>query len=373
MQSKVLVVNADHAPMESVAVPGPHQIYRNAQVSVKTRISQRLQPNEIRVEMLYAGVCGTDTHLLTNHSETGYISCSAPCQIPPRGRVMGHEGVGRVIQVGPHIHHVKPGDYVTLESIVVCHSCKPCKAGKFNQCINAKLLGLEKDGVFSGIVDIPGMIAHDITALIKSEEDLQALACIEPASVAYVACRNANMMPGDVVLIFGAGPIGILSAMISKAAFGASQVHIVEPVPFRRQFARKWADYVYSQAAFFESDPLQIDIVLEASGALENINCALPKIKPNGSIVLLARSGGAFSIDHVDHMITNEISISGSRGHLGGAFSRILALYEHGKLSPGSIVTNIIQGLDQLCELFYEKERILNENCKVLVKIKDYI
>jgi len=367
-ESKMLVVQADYEPMKGVENPGSHQIYRNSRVSVQKRILGDLQPSDIRVEMLYAGVCGTDVHLLTNHSETGYICCSSPSEIPVTGRVIGHEGVGRVLATGANVQHVKPGNYITMESILVCNCCVPCKKGKFNQCFNAKLLGMEKDGVFGSVVDIPGMITHDITELIKSEQDLHALACIEPASVAYVACENAKITPGDVVLVFGAGPIGVLSAMISKEVFGASEVHIVEPVPFRREFAKQWADYVYNEEEFFTQSSQKVDIVFEASGCLENVNRVFRRINPNGSVVLLARMGETFFLEHVDHMITNEISIVGSRGHLCGAFSNILNLYKRGKISPADIITKIIHGQEELCALFNEKEQIINENCKVLVK-----
>ena len=371
VENAMVIVQADYEPMPGVEKPCPHQIYRHSRVSVQKRPLAELHPADIRVEMLYAGVCGTDVHLLTNNAQNGYICCSAPCDIPAGGRVMGHEGVGRVIAAGSYIQHVKPGDFITMESIMVCNACKPCKKGKFNQCAHAKLIGLEIDGVFGSVVDIPGMIAHDITALIKSEHDLQALACIEPASVAYVACENAKITPGDVVLIFGAGPIGVLAAMLSRDVFGASEVHIVEPVAFRRKFAEQWADKVYDEPEAFIHTSRRVDRVFEASGYLENVTRVFRKINPNGSVVLLARSGNPFFMEHVDHMITNEIAIVGSRGHLGGAFSNILSLYEREKISPGDIVTKILNGPEQLCALFNEKEKILNENCKILVKLSD--
>ena len=367
--SKMLVVQVDHEPIQGLNTHGPHQKYRNSRISVQEKTLGNLHSNDIRVEILYAGICGTDVHLVTNHPETGYICCSAPSEIPEQGRVMGHEGVGRVLAAGQNITHLKPGDYITMESIITCHHCDPCKKGKFNQCTEAKLLGMEKDGIFGSVVDIPGTIAHDISALVQNDEDLQALACVEPSGVAYVACENARVSPGDVVLIFGAGPIGLLTAMISKDIFGASEIHIVEPVSFRRDFARQWVDYVYDVEEYFSRKPSQIDIVFEASGAVENVNRSFRNLNPNGRVVLLARMGETFFLEHVDHMITNEISITGSRGHLGGAFSRIFKLYKAGRLPLGEIITKVIHGQEQLQDLFNEKEKILLENCKVLVKL----
>ena len=369
MESKVVVIHAEREPMVGVANPGPHQIYRNPRVSVEKRELGDLHPDEVRVEMIYAGLCGTDVHVVETNPDTGYILCSAPAEIPPEGRVMGHEGVGKVVEVGSHVHHIKPGAYVTFESIIVCHYCDVCRRGQFNQCRHARLLGLEKDGLFGTVVDVPSMLAHDVTRLSGSDKDLRATACVEPAGVAYVACQNGQIAAGDVVVIFGAGPIGLFSAMLSKTVFGASVVHVVEPVEFRRRLARKWSDHVYDVDEFFENCPELADVVIEASGYLDNINRIFRCMNANGHIVLLARSGAPLVMDSVDHMITNEVSLVGSRGHLGGAFVNILHLYENGRIPLDEIVTDVVSGPERLCDLLKSPERILQENCKVLVRL----
>ena len=84
METEVVVVHAERAPMKGVADPGPHQIYKNPQISVEQRTLQELAPDKIRVQMLYAGLCGTDMHLAERVPETGYIRnncgyCSNGC------------------------------------------------------------------------------------------------------------------------------------------------------------------------------------------------------------------------------------------------------------------------------------------------------
>lgn len=311
MESKVVVVHADRKPMKGVAYPGPHQIYRNPRVSVEERELDDLQPDEVRVEMIYAGVCGTDVHLVETNPETGYILGSAPAEIPPDGRIMGHEGVGRVVERGSNVRHVESGAYVTFESIIVCHYCDVCRRGQFNQCRHARLLGMEKDGLFGTVVDVPAMLTHDVTALTVTDNDLRAAACVEPAGVAYVACENTRVTAGDVVVVFGAGPIGVFSAMLSKVVFGASGVHVVEPVEFRRTLARKWGDCVYDVEEFFENPPQSVDVVIEASGEMNNVNRIFRRLNANGRVALLARSGASLKLDAVDHMITNAVSLVG--------------------------------------------------------------
>jgi threonine dehydrogenase-like Zn-dependent dehydrogenase len=82
----------------------------------------------------------------------------------------------------------------------------------------------------------------------------------------------------------------------------------------------------------------------------------------------LARSGDSLMLNNVDHMITNAISVIGSRGHLGGAFPAILSLYKNGRLPLEEIVTEVVRGPEALCDLLRSPEKIIHENCKILVK-----
>jgi len=369
MKSTVVVVHADKRPMEGIVNPGPHQIYVNPRVSVEARELGELHGDEIRVKMIYAGLCGTDIHLVETNPETGYVKCSAPARIPPEGRIIGHEGVGTVIEIGSHVRHVKVGDCVTFESIIVCHYCDVCRRGQFNQCRRARLLGMEKDGLFGTVVDVPSMLTHDVAELAQSDTGLKAATCIEPAGVAYVACENTHVSGCDVVVVFGAGPIGVLTAMLSKTVFGASHVYIVEPIKFRREFSKQWCDAVYDVEEFFAHPPRIIDVVIEASGQLDNINRIFSRINANGRIALLARSGMPLKLDTVDSLITNAISIVGSRGHLGGAFVKILSLCKNGRIPVDKIVTDVVNGPEELCKLLQSPQRIFEANCKVLVRL----
>lgn len=369
MKSKALLIKAVRDPMPEVQRPLPNQLYKHVQVYMEQRELPALHPLDIRLEMLYVGICGTDVHVTSNHPETGYISCSAPLSIPESGRVIGHEGVGRVIEAGSEVKHLSPGMIVTMESIIVCYRCPACRQGKFNQCENAELLGLEKDGLLGNVVDVPASIAHDISGFIRDERDLIAAAAVEPAAVAYVGCENARIRPGDCVVVFGAGPIGVFAAMLSKRVFGAAKVLIVEPNEFRRTFSRKWADEVYSVEQFFAGIEGPVDVVIEASAILDNVTRVFPYINANGRVVLLGRKGIPLHIEHVDHMITNEISIVGSRGHLGGAFHRVMKLHQTGIIRLDDAMTRIVHGIDDMAELLRKPTVIERENCKVMVQM----
>jgi threonine dehydrogenase-like Zn-dependent dehydrogenase len=320
--------------------------------------------------MVYAGLCGSDVRAATADPETGYVVGSTPLAVGPEGRVLGHEGVGRVVEAGSGVTHLRPGTLVTFESILRCHRCDPCRRGDFNQCERAVLLGMERDGLFATVADVPALLAHDVTDLARSEAGLRASACVEPASCAFVACSSCRVGAGDRVVVFGAGPIGLFGAMLCRTAFGAASVHVVEPVPFRRDLAARFADEVHDVEEFFARPPPgPIDVVVEASGDLGNVDRALPLLGPNARVALLARSGRPLSISRVDHLITNNVTVFGSRGHLCGAFSAVLRLVRAGRLPLEEAVTAVVDGLDGLCETLADPSLVAERNGKVLARL----
>jgi threonine dehydrogenase-like Zn-dependent dehydrogenase len=319
--------------------------------------------------MLYVGVCGTDLHLLQHDEQTGYVQTSAPAYIPPLGRVIGHEGLGEVLAVGENVRNLTAGNLVAFASIIACMRCDICLRGAFNQCRNSKLLGMQADGLFGTIIDVPASIAFDVTHIVKTEQDMRALACAEPAAVALLACEKAKVSAGDRVTIFGGGPIGMYCAIMCKEILGASRVTLVEPVSIRRRLAERWCHCVYDIGEYFADSPRPTDVVIEASGDLSMISRVFPRIGPNGRVILLGRLGMPLVIDAVDHMITQAISIKGCRGHLGGAFARALALYHAGVLPLDAIITAEISSLDALFDQLKTPTTIATTQCKVVAQL----
>lgn len=375
MINEVLSVCAEYDPMPNVVNPGPHQTYKDSQIIIENRALNDLDPNQIRVKMLFAGICGTDVHAVEHDPVTKYIKCSAPLSFPKTapGRIIGHEGVGLVVAAGKNISHIKKGAYVSFESIEVCYHCAYCRQGAFNQCENAKLLGLERDGLFGSVVDVPASIAHDISPYVQSDNDLKAFALLEPAAVAYVACENANIIPGNKVLVFGAGPIGLLAGFFAKRLFGASYVEMIEPLAFRRELAKRVIRTVYGVDEFFDNSCIRFDVVIEASGQVGNINRVLRRINACGRVILLARSGQKLTIEAMDHLITNAIYIKGSRGHLGGAFNKLISIYAQDRslFLSDDIITSELGSLAALKRILENSDQILGKNCKVLIKFNE--
>jgi D-xylulose reductase len=366
--STALVVHAERDP-QPVRAPGPHQTYRWPRTAIESRPIGPLGSDEIRVEMLLAGVCGTDLHVVRADPASGYILGSAPLDIGSDGRVLGHEGVGRVLEAGTAVADLKPGRIVTFESLVTCQTCASCRRGDFNHCRRARLIGLERDGLFRTVVDLPASIAHDVTDLSGTPEGLAGACCVEPAACACVAARVARVRPGDRVVVFGAGPIGLFAAMLCRTAFGAATVDVVEPLPRRRQVAAAWADRCFEGEEFFTQHEDEVDVLIEASGDAGNVDRAFDVLAPRARVVLLGRSGRPLTLSRVDRMITNGITIAGARGHLGGAFEDVLRLYRAGRVPLHEAVTGVVDRLEGIVRELAAPVALEHRHVKLLARL----
>ena len=367
---KAIFLDAEYSPVPGIINPQTHQIYRNPKLGIKSNQLGSIPPGCLRLQMVYVGICGTDIHVSTADPMTQYVQSSAPAYLHEGGRILGHEGVGKILGVASDVMNFIEGQLVAFESIWSCGHCESCRKGRFNQCCNAKLLGMEIDGIFGDIVDLPASLAFDVTEFQNSSGGLIASACLEPAGAAYLACLNAKLQPGERVVVLGGGPIGLLTAMLCKLAFGASKVCLVEPLDFRRQFASEWADVCFTEDEFL-CDSSEFDVLIDAAGAMDLVAAAIIKMSSGARVGLLARNGRGLMLDKVDLLITRNISIFGSRGHLGGLYEQLSRLYLSGQFPMHRIITKVINGLDELLEHIVDPQVVTQQNCKVICRITE--
>jgi (R,R)-butanediol dehydrogenase/meso-butanediol dehydrogenase/diacetyl reductase len=345
--------------------PGAKARYRFPRIQIENALLGEVPANSARIKLKYAGICGTDVHLLESDPVTGQMNSSVPAQIPAGGRVLGHEGCGQVVAVGSNVSHVGVGDFVSFESIYSCKVCTQCRRGKFNQCMNSRLMGTQFDGVFSDLADVENSMLVNVSELSHSEQLLRSAACLEPAGVAFLACQNAGLSSSDRLVILGAGPIGYFSAMIGRVLFGVQRIAVVEPEQFRRTHVRGWVDEVFSIEEYLDSSD-DFDAAIETSGDMRMLARTVGRIGPNGRLALLARSGQPLIFDFMDHLITNNITLVGSRGHLGGILETLIPFVRDGRLPLGEAVTEIVSGIDGLFDRLSKSGSLKGEQCKVL-------
>ena len=180
---------------------------------------------QIVLENHYASICGSDLHILAGKH---------PRVVAPL--IMGHEGSAEIAAIGPAVKgDLKVGDRVVVEPLISCGQCYACKTGLQHICHTLGLYGIDKPGLFAEYVAVdagrvfklPDSIPPDVAALI------------EPIAVAVHSVRMSNIKVGDRVCVQGAGPIGILTALMARMA-GASRVLITDKQEFRLKLASQY-------------------------------------------------------------------------------------------------------------------------------------
>jgi 2-desacetyl-2-hydroxyethyl bacteriochlorophyllide A dehydrogenase len=171
------------------------------------------------VKIAFNGICGTDLAIL--HGK--HPRASAPL-------IMGHEMSGWVQRAGAS--GPAAGTLVVVEPLISCGECRSCKNGLTHVCRRLGLFGIDAPGAMAQFVALPPHVLHAVPAGV----DPRTATLAEPLAVAVHAVDLSGMRPGDVVAVYGAGPIGVLTALVAQHA-GAAEVVITEPSPWRREVA----------------------------------------------------------------------------------------------------------------------------------------
>jgi threonine dehydrogenase-like Zn-dependent dehydrogenase len=241
-----------------------------------------LPPGEVRVRVQAVGVCGSDLH---SYSE-GAIG-DTPCQYP---MVLGHEPAGVVTEVGAGVTGWSPGDRAALEPALYCYHCEPCLAGRHNICANIRFLSTPGHaGFFREYVDLPAGNLMGIPRFMPM--DLATV--IEPLAVALHSMQFAAIGIGETAVVFGAGPIGLLTVACLKQA-GAGRIWAVEPVAHRREMARLMgADEALDPAALDAARQIRadtggrgVDCAIDCAARGQSTNQAIHSVRNGGRVVL---------------------------------------------------------------------------------------
>jgi 2-desacetyl-2-hydroxyethyl bacteriochlorophyllide A dehydrogenase len=230
---------------------------------------------EALVKVRACGICGSDLHFFQGN-------------FPPPAICPGHEISGEVVEVGG-VSHLRRGDRVAVEPLVVCRECAYCRTGDYQLCPQMRLVGTVADGGFAEYIRMPSYALYPLPAAV----DVEVGALAEPLAVAVHGARLANLRLGDRVLVLGAGTIGLLSVAAAKAA-GAGEVWITARHPQQRAAAESLgAARVFmgpqgggELSAAAEERP--IDVVIETvGGTADTLDEAVLVVRPGGTISVL--------------------------------------------------------------------------------------
>ena len=159
------------------------------------------EKNNVLVKMTAAGICGSDVGI--------YHGTNAAATYP---RIIGHEMVGRVAEVGPGVTQVKAGDRVIVNQVTSCGHCYPCRIGRGNVCDNLAVRGVHIDGGYREFLAVP---ESDCYLLPDSLSDKDAV-MIEPTTIAIQSCTRAELKKDDMLLIYGSGALGSTILKIAR-------------------------------------------------------------------------------------------------------------------------------------------------------------
>jgi len=298
-------------------------------------------PREVLVAINYTGICGSDVHYWV-HGAIGHFVVKDPM-------VLGHESAGTVVQVGNDVKTLKVGDRVALEPGYPCRHCENCLSGHYNLCPEMAFAATPPyDGTLTGYWAAPA----DFCYRLPQNVSLQEGALIEPLAVGVHITRQAQITPGQSVVVMGAGPVGLLCAAVARA-FGATKVVQVDIIQSKLDFALGFAaTHAYlSQRVSPQENARNIialadlgagaDVVIDASGAEPSIQASLHTVRIGGTYV----QGGMGKDDitfPIMALCLKEVTARGSFRYGSGDYKLAIDLVASGKVDVKKLVDGVV-------------------------------
>lgn len=319
---------------------------------------RKLKDNEVKIQVKYCGICGTDIHIF--HGDGGCCDVTPPL-------VPGHEFSGVVAEVGAGVKAVKVGDRVTGDPNDMCGECYFCKNGMQHFCKNNIGIGTTVDGGFAEYV----IMREKQVYKVSDELSFIEAAMAEPISCCLHGIDLCNIKAGDTVLVMGGGPIGMIMMQLAKNA-GASKVIMSEPVEEKREQALKLG-------ATKTIDPLHEDVEAVLAEYCENVNVVIEcvgnvhtqadavRFAGKGATIMyfgLAAPEESFPI-RPDDIFKKELHITSSYIN-PYSFERAIQILESGTVELESLITNVVP-LDDIADVFTKPE--YRRTGKVMIQI----
>lgn len=232
-------------------------------------------PGEVLIRVRAAGICGTDIHILR-----GEYFQDFPI-------IAGHEFAGEIAALGEGVEGFSVGERVTADPNIFCDRCYFCKINKNNHCLNFAAVGVTRSGAFAEYVTVPAKCVFPLPEGLSFSEGALA----EPLACAVYGVRRSGVQPGEKVLIFGAGPIGLLLLSLFRVS-GASQVVVVDisEKKLERALKRGACEALLADGSekkrLKEIAPFGFEVVVDATGIPEVMEKAVEYVEPDGTFLL---------------------------------------------------------------------------------------
>lgn len=311
----------------------------DGEVEVQQIAEPEMRADRVLLRVDAAGVCGSDLHMWRHHH-------SWNIKMP---LVLGHEFCAVIEEVGDEVRGFEPGMRVACETAAeVCGSCAYCLGGKYNMCPQRLGYGATKDGAFTNKVLARPQILHHVPDNVPSTH----AALTEPICVAYNAVVEKTLIePGDVVVIQGPGPIGIMCLQLLRLR-GASQIIVLGTnADAKRLVVAKELGATHT-VNIQEEDPVALiqslgdgfgaDVVVDCTGVSIALKQALEMVRPAGRITKVG--WGPQSLDFsLDPLVQKAVTLQGSFSHTFSTWERALRLLASQQINLDPVIGGVYE------------------------------
>jgi threonine dehydrogenase-like Zn-dependent dehydrogenase len=353
--------------MDAMVYRGPYRI------RVEEKDRPRVEhPNDAIVRVTLAAICGSDLHL--------YHGMMPDTRV---GMTFGHEFIGVVDEVGPSVRHLQPGDRVMVPFNIFCGTCYFCSRGLYSNCHNVNPNATAVGGIYGyshtaggydgGQAEYVRVPFADVgPSKIPEWMDAEdALMCTDALPTGYFGAQLGDIAEGDVVVVFGAGPVGLFAAK-SAWLMGAGRVIVVDHLDYRLELARTFAQAEVRNFGEVDdivvelkevTDHLGADVVIDAVGAEADgnltqhltgaklklqggspvaLNWAIDAVRKGGTVSVVGAYGPMFSAVKFGDAVNKGLTIRANQCPVKRQWPRLFEHIRNGYLKPRDIITHRI-------------------------------
>lgn len=317
-----------------------------------------LSDNEALIKIHRIGICGTDIH--------AYKGDQPFFSYPRR---LGHELGAEVIQIGNNITHLQMGDKVSVEPYLTCGHCQACKQGKTNCCESLQCLGVHTEGGMCEYIKMPANKLH-----VSKKLDYDQLALVETLGIGCHAVNRAQLSEKDIVLVIGAGPIGL--SVLQFASFSGAKILVMDTNQNRLNFAETLfkIDHKVLVTNDLTDESLRSllggilpTVVFDATGHAQSMMKAFQYVAFGGKLVYVGLVQGEITFSD-PHLHRREITLMASRNSVAADFQYIITAMEAGKIDTKSWITHKTD-FENMPNEFNEWLKPENKVIKAMVKL----
>ena len=294
-------------------------------------------PGSVLVQVRVAAVCGSDVHMW-------HDTQSWPVSLP---LVLGHETAGVVVEVGRDVEGWSVGDRVVCETAAeICGTCAYCRGGAYNLCSARQGYGAQRNGSFTSLVLAEPRVLHRIPDNVSFEH----AALTEPLCVAFNAVvERASVRLGDLVVVQGSGPIGLLALLVARLRGARTTVLLGTAIDSHRLEVGRGlgADHCLD---ITEQDPVELlaglgdglgaDLVVDATGSSAAFASSMQLVRPGGAIAKVGWGPQPLRAT-LDPLVAKAVTVYGSFSHTWGTWERALTILASGQADVSAVIGGI--------------------------------